>query len=1469
MSPKYSILKLLNQLILILLFMGLNASCDRKRDEAITKIKKIGTRSDAIGKATKANFLISSTGDTIPTGIPIPTNGKWINPDSVAKPKRIPLKGKPKVVPVYTNVYPTGTPKVVQIPKELRVITPGTDSVPLPKTVLAQGKVVATLHPKPIPALAPRKKDAAICNIQYMDVDHGMNSSYIWSILEDSQGNLWFGTAGGGVSRYNGHTFTHFTINEGLSHNSVRSIVEDNQGNLWFGTGGGGVSRYDGHSFTHYTTEEGLSNNWVLSILEDSQGNLWFGTSSGGVNRYDGHNFTHFTKATGLSHNLVWSILEDSQGNLWFGTGGGVSAYDGHSFTHYTMKEGLSHHLVWSILEDNQGNLWFGTGGGGVSRYDGRSFTHYTTEEGLSNNLVLSILEDSQGNLWFGTENGGVSRFDGQNFTHYTTKEGLSYNSIWSILEDSQGYLWFGTGGAGVNLYGGKSFSQCTAEEGLGHNLVLSILEDSHGDLWFGTRGGGVGRHDGFHFTYYTAEEGLSHNSIWSILEDSQGNLWFGTENGGLNRYDGQSFTNYTTIEGLSHSLVWSILEDSQGNLWFGTSGGVSSFDGHSFTHYTVKEGLSHNNVRCMLEDRQGNLWFGTRGGGLNHYDGHSFTYYTTEEGLSHNSIWSILEDSQGNLWFGTEGGVDRYDGHRFTHYTTEEGLSHNWVLSILEDKQKNIWLSTQKGITLLKPVSNKFSLISDSHSVNYQFFTFGKADGLKRLDFEPNSVCLDRNNRIWWGSADGLTTLDLNQFGMSDRPPLIRLDHVEVKGSFVDFRRLKDTIYQNTLPFGKDLNDSFDSIVPFYNYPVEMQLPHRINHLTFHFSGIGWAARHKIKYSYFLEGFDEEWSTPNPENKADYRKIPYDSYVFKVKAIGEAQAWSEPINYKFTISPPWWQTWWAYSLYFLSGMAIIWSLWRYELNRQFIKVEARRLKDLDEVKTKLYSNITHEFGTPLTIILGMADQIREKPEQWFSEGLKMITRNGRNLLQLVNQMLDLSKLEAGVMQVNYIQGDIIAYLKYLLESFQSMVESKNISLHLMQDQTYFSVSDDENNAYEIFMDYDPDKIMQIISNLLTNAIKFTPEDGEVYVFVSRQTSAVLEIRVKDTGKGIPSEKLPHIFDRFYQVDDDLTKSAKGTGIGLALTQGLVKLLNGDIKVESKETEGTEVTILLPITQKAPLSLEEKSTFPAEDVPSLPAINISLAGQSTEVENKPILLIVEDNLDVVRYLSSFLKDNYRVVAARNGRKGFDKAIEQIPDIIISDVMMPELDGLELCDKLKRDLRTSHIPIILLTAKADVASRIEGLERGADAYLAKPFNKRELFVRLEKLVALRKQLQKRYQNLEYPFPASKDTDIQIEDAFIKEVREILEAHLSEEHFNITSLCKTLGMSRTQFYRKFKALTNQSVGRYFRCLRLQKAMDLLKSSDLNVTQVAYETGFKDPAHFSRAFKETFGKKPSEFR
>jgi signal transduction histidine kinase/DNA-binding response OmpR family regulator/streptogramin lyase len=1408
-------------------------------------------------------------------GVAIPATPKIIHPDSVAKPQSfvVDTAGLTTIFPQSNRRQVPGEPTTISVDKsQLKTIPLGEgnpdfvlvntmgDTIPTGVPIPALGKVVKAMHSKPTQALPPGTKDPAIAHLQYLSVEQGMTSSFVNAALEDKSGNIWLGTYIG-VSVYNGESFTHYTENEGLSNNLVRSILEDKSGNIWLGTDGG-VSVFNGENFTHYTENEGLSNNTIWTIAEDRNGNIWLGTDGGGVSKFDGESFIHYTEKEGLSHNIVISILEDTSGNIWLGTeGGGVSVYNGESFTHYNESEGLSNNLVWSILEDQHGHIWLGTDDG-VSLFNGESFTHYTENEGLSNNTVWTIEEDQNGNIWLGTGGGGLSKFNGESFTNYSISEGLSNNTVYSILEDQSGKIWIGTDGGGVNIFIGEGFTHYTENEGLSHNIVLSVMEDQSGNIWAGTGGGGVNVFNEDGFTHYTKDDGLSNNIVWSILEDQRGNIWLGTGDGGVSMFDGESFTHYTETEGLSNNRVRTLLEDRSGNIWLGTDGGVSKYNGESFSHYTEDEGLSNNVVWSILEDQTGNIWVGTEGGGVNVFNGENFTHYGINEGLSNNTVFSIIEDKNGNIWLGTEGGgVSLFDGESFTHFTVNEGVPNNSVWSITEDKsapsnEVAVFLGTENGLSRISLTEGE---TSGDKEFTLSIQNFGKQDGLKGLRFTTGAI-IDSKNRAWWSTGNGLVMMDLNRLTFSEKIPQPRLSQLEINEQFIDYRRFSDS------PDRNEEQIIFSGVQKFENYPLNLKSPYKKNHLTFYFAAIDWAAPHKIRYSYRMVGLNTNWSQPAADPMADYRNLSFGTYTFQIRAIGESGIWSEPFDYSFTILPPWWHTWWAYGMYTLLFLNGLYLLRRYELNRfnlknqlQLERVETDSLRKLDQLKSHFFANISHEFRTPLTLIIGQIETLLDSEnDRNRKKNLISVNNSAGQLLSLINQLLDLSKLEAGKMELKLEEQNLVPFLKNHFFSFESLSETKNINLNFFSTRSAINVR------------FDTDKMEKVFFNLFSNAIKFTEPGGQIDVSVDilQPNKNVVEIRVKDSGIGISGGRLPYIFDRFYQADSSNTRKYDGTGIGLSIAHEMVMLHNGTIDVKSSEGEGTEFIVRLPIEedQKA-VHLESdvnEQLLAEEDSGSkpLPDFDALLS------DHDEIVLIVEDNDDVRSFIAEQLRGKYKILEAANGMEGITVSQGTIPDLIITDLMMPEMDGYAFSEKIRSDEKTSHIPIIMLTAKAGLNPKIEGLELGIDAYLTKPFHVKELKTRVRTLIQQRKKLKQQFSSATY-FKPSVISKTPADQNFLAKAIDVIDKNLCNEEFRVEDFAVFLNMSSSQLNRKLNALVDQPAGNFIRSVRLQRSAELLNQTDKPIAEICYDVGFNDQAYFSRVFKKQFGKSPSAFR
>ena len=1058
-------------------------------------------------------------------------------------------------------------------------------------------------------------------NFKTYSVEHGLAQSVVAAISQDSKGNMWFGTLGGGVSKFDGVTFTNFTTKEGLSNNIVSFILEDRKENIWFGTNAG-VCKFDGETFTNFTTKDGLSSNRVSFILEDRKGNLWFGTNEDGISKFDGKSFIKFTTKDGLINNSISSIMEDKEGNLWFATNAGVSKFDGETFINFTTKDGLSSNIVWAIEEDKKSNLWFGTHRGGVSKFDGKTFTNFTTKNGLSSNMILSILEDKKGNLWFGTYGGGISKFDDETFTNFTKREGLSNNIIWSIFEDREGNLWFGTDGGGVCKYSGETLINFTEKDGLGNNIVLSILEDHKGNLWFGTDGGGVSKYDGETFTNFTKKDGLSSNIIWSIFEDRQGNIWCGTYRGGVNKYDGKTFTNFTKKEGLIQNIIVSILEDRQGNLWFGTNMGPSKYNGKTFTNFTTKDGLSDNSIISILEDHEGNLWFGTGNGGINKYDGKNFSNFTTEDGLSGNCITSILQDNEENLWFGTDEGITKYmlpqKGRlgSFETFTTEDGLYDNDISLMIFDNVGNLWIGTGKGI-------DKFDVQEYNKTGRKVFKHYGKKEGFIGIECNGNAVCKDSEGNLWFGTVKGVMKYNSEE----DKPNTVEpLTHINNLRLF--FEDVPDLI--------GDCSAYTDSITKTTSLPIGLKLPHNKNHLTFDFIGISLTIPEKVRYQHKLEGFDKDWSPAVNERYVTYSNLPPGEYTFKVKACNNDCVWNkEPSAYSFIITPPFWQTLWFRLTMLILTCMIIYGvfLWKTAQLRHRAKVLEQKVNErtaqLRETQKMLVdtahragmaeiaSGILHNVGNVLNSVKVSSQILKEKIEKSKVNSLGKV-------LNLIKQHTDdlsnyIASDERGKMLPNYLikVGEALkdeqdSSLKELsdLHSGISHIEEivavqqnyagvsgivESVSLSKMMDDV-LRMYQDSFSEYKIKVvkyykestpiSIEKGKLMQVFVNLLKNAqeslILTESENKAITINISEDKENKSQmVEITDNGVGIKKDNLKRIFSYGFTTKKD------SQGFGLHTSALAMAELKGKLLAYSDgEGMGAKFTAIIPIQRK-------------------------------------------------------------------------------------------------------------------------------------------------------------------------------------------------------------------------------------------------------------------------------------------
>jgi signal transduction histidine kinase/DNA-binding response OmpR family regulator/ligand-binding sensor domain-containing protein len=1320
----------------------------------------------------------------------------------------------------------------------------------------------------------------------------GLSQGMVYDILQDKEGFIWVGTKDG-LNRYDGYGFKVFTNDpynsKTLSSNSINKLFEDSKGRIWVGTENEGLNIYDKTSGNFFRILQGkndvngLSSN-VIKILEEMpDGRMMIATEDGNINiitlanNFLDKNVTPFITKIALPNNTkVYGIGNDKSKNTWIGgMDGSVYKFDAvkNSFTKLANGQILNNGYFTKRADVLiNGNLYL---------YDGKEITAlFDTNKFPEGNIILkpnsALWDKHHRELSFYD----VSAWAPNKTVQWGLKLPTDKRIIYPFIFDRSGMLFTGTVGYGLKKFNVTS-NKFNAQ--VAPFSIYSIVPVSANDIFLG---------DVVYSWKRMQNNNIQENAFSKVTQVTQldnfiiaktGDYWFKSDDKGFFKYNPvtNKLTPYPAInnyKGMGSKQP--IIEDSKNQIWFAGLGGLFMLLNTSTEEITTlnintnaAKPLSEFAVSTALyEDKNGDYWIGTLDGFANvilpnikNTETQVKWYYNNNNlnSLNYKHVSCFIDDpSNANyLWIGTKGGglnrLEKSTGN-FTHLTVKNGLPDNVVYGLLADEAGNIWGSTNKGIFCMTTSKN-----GDNNSWGFRNFT--KADGLQDNEFNTNAYKKLPNGHLAFGGVNGLNIFDPKEILAKSFTPNVFITNILVNNLPV-LPNDKTGVLKNTIEQTKNIS---------LNYLQDI--------LTLEFSSLDFTTASQNKYRYQLVGADKEWVQAGTNRSATYLHLPSGKYIFKVQGSNSQGVWSEHIaELKITVLPPWWRTWWAYLFYLLVIGLGIRAYFKFRVKEaklqhqlNFEQQEAKRVKELDAVKTQLYTNITHEFRTPLTVILGMAQQVKNKPDEYFDNGMNMIVRNGENLLKLVNEMLDLSKLESGKMELHLQQGDVIHFLRYIVESFQSLAESQKKQFHFLSE------------IDSLYVSYDSEKLRQIVANLLSNALKFTPEKGNVYISIAAnaktdKATTALIIKVKDTGIGIPESQLKHIFERFYQLDNSHTRKAEGTGIGLALTKELAKLMDGDIVVKSPPTgsnKGTEFTVSLQLQKVNTQEINIVNSFEEKEFTS----KIAIHNQYNNIENgdtqKPLILLVEDNADVVAYTASCLPD-YRFAVGKDGREGFEIATEIIPDLIITDVMMPYVDGFELCRMLRADERTSHIPIIMLTAKADIESKLEGLERGADVYLEKPFHKDELLLRIKKLLELRKKLQQFYikqagintvtEIIETITPLEIPLAIEpIENEFVKKVREAVEAHIEDVNFSVEQLCKHIFMSHSQLHRKLDALTGYSPNKFIRIIRLNKATALLKDSANSIASIALDCGYNDAGYFARVFKQEYGVTPQEWR
>jgi signal transduction histidine kinase/ligand-binding sensor domain-containing protein/DNA-binding response OmpR family regulator len=1337
-------------------------------------------------------------------------------------------------------------------------------------TVLA-GLTSTLIFSSPLLALDPKKRITQY-DMRLYQAEHGLPMNDMKTVFQDSKGYIWLGCQEGLV-RFDGVRFVLFDKSKypELRENFIWDIKEDWEGNLWLATNGGGVSRFDGKTFTTFDTSDGLASNVVLNIAIGRNKTIWFGTENGVTCRQNDA-FKIYKLGDMSQAQKVLALHEDRRGNLLIGGGqDGLYIISNDSLFTLTAEENAIH----SFHERANGEVILGAGGGRLYFYHNGRVDKLVPQRLPTDHVIRAIYEDREDNLWFATEGNGIVRYYAGRFENLRAESGLpeGHKFFNKILEDREKNLWF-VGDGGLLKLSDNKFITFGRNEGFIDNFGNTVCEDQAGKMWVGFRQDGLVEFDRSTTTIWGIEHGLTSNGIAAVSPAQNGGLWIGTING-LNYLKDGLFRTYNTTNELTHSAIQSLWENPRGDIWIGLrSGYLTKFDGRKFSHYRLVEAEAGDsgNITSLVERTNGEVWAGMWKKGLYKLTNGNIYRFTEKDGIAADGVNALYEDNEQVLWIGTDGqALYRYQNGKFDQFTSSHGLYFDRLFAILEDDQRHLWCSGNRGIfRVSKQQLNDFAEGKTGTIISQ---VYNDRDGMRETECNGRRQPVawkSRDGRLWFVSTAGVVCVDPNNMPMNKVPPPVYLEEVIVNKQQV--------------------------IVPDSSL-LHFEASER--ELEFRFTALSFAIPERVKFSYKLEGYDQNWVEAGTRRSAFYTNLPKGHYTFRVKACNNDGVWNEAgATVQLRIAPFWWETWWAYLLYALVLAGVFFGLRRYEMKRLHLRnalklqqVRTGRLEELDHLKSRFFAGISHEFRTPLTLIGGpLADLLEKTRDEQKKSQMTMMLRNTQRLQRLVDQLLDLAQLESGKMHLQARPVRVIPFLQDLVAAFEAHALQKNIKLEFHPDNQLASES--------IFID--PDKMEKVIINLLSNALKYTPSGGRVEVVVaegleqraegkenappSALRPRLLAISVRDTGVGIPAQALPHIFDYFYRYRDENTRRESGTGIGLALTKELVELHHSEVSITSQEGVGSEFVIRLPLG-KAHLKPEEIVSHNAEESDTLSfemrkqatfaevgneSISITESSSDEKPSEMPTVLLIEDNADMRQYLRKHLNHTNRLLEAINGEEGLQKAVEEIPDLIISDVMMPQMDGFELCRKLKTGEMTSHIPIILLTARGSGESKMQGLELGADDYLTKPVSGRELQLRvknwMERQLKQRERFRREMATLDMQLPNLHITSA--DEKFLNRAREVLEKHLTNADFSPEAFAQEMAMSRAHLNRKLRGLLGQRTSEFIRAMRLKRAAELLRQKSGSVSEIAYQVGFNHLSYFARCFKEQYGQLPHEY-
>lgn len=1334
-------------------------------------------------------------------------------------------------------------------------------------------------------------------NFSKLNTYTGLSNNQVKAILKDHDGFIWIGTMSG-LNRYDGYSCRIFRKDHNdstsLPDNNIAALYELPDGKMWVSTMGGaciydpGTEKFSvGES--SYLQSIGLPAGTIRSIVKGNNGRYWFLYYEMGLYLYSAAaKSAKLIRPQHLSSSSakITFVQESKEGNLWLiYQNGFLQKYglerDKIVYSTTAIQQKYKGYDFNNFFIDTDGDIWAWYYNSGVFLFHPadstiKQFNKDSSPSGLNSDAVSQVVEDNNGLIWIGTDHGGVALINKDE--HFSIAyllnnpdepKSLSQNSITTIYKDDHGIIWLGTYKQGLNYLNSDIVQfpyyhhQESNAKSLQYDDINRFAEDNQGNIWLGTNGGGLIYFDRSTntFTQYLHDpdnkNSLSNNVVVSLWIDHEGILWIGTYLGGLSSFDGRQFTHYRhndkDIFSLADDNVWEVFEDKDQQLWIGTlNGGLDRFNRKTkqFEHYKAGPGgLPSNTISAILQDSKGNLWVGT-GAGLAVFERNKNTpliyqHTGSKNSLSSNSVTCLWEDSKGRIWIGSREGLSLFNERTkdFFTFTTADGLPDNVILDILEEDHHGLWLSTPNGlcnaVPKQKPGGGGFNIIC-----------YDEMNNIQNREFNENAAFKTRAGELLFGGPSGFNIIDPDKIGKPSYHPKIVFTGLQIFNNNID----PGTVVNGRVVLRESLTQT-----------PAIELKHKENVFSIEFSSLDFNHSTQDKYAYMLEGFNTDWLYVNgDQRRVTYTNLDPGHYVFKVKVLNGYGLWSEVKTLQVNIEPPVWRTPLAYFIYVLIAAGIFLLARRITLDRIHMRFEVlqqrrevERAHALEQLKTKFFTNVSHEFRTPLSLIIAPLDKIiNHTADEEQVKQLNLVQRNAKRLLNLVNQLLDFRKMEVQEVRLHPSIGDIVKFCTDTSYSFTDIAEKKKIRFS-------FSANIDSLEIY-----FDKDKIEKILFNLLSNAFKYTYDKGAVDINliyqppVNSEGDGTLAIEVKDTGIGIPADQHEKIFERFFQTEVPESMVNQGTGIGLAITKEFVKLHKGTITVKSEPDQGTCFTVQLPAKKIYASSAQAVST-------SLPAENGAplVFEESRKGDKRKTILIVEDNEDLRFYLKDNLKGQYHIEEATNGKEGWEKVRLLNPDLVVSDIMMPLMDGVELAKKIKTETLTAHIPIVLLTAMGSEEKQLEGLKAGVNDYITKPFTFEILASRVNNLLTQQRLLQKRFQK-QIEVDPGEVTITPVDEKFLKQALEAIEKQIDNPDFSVEDLSREMCMSRVTFYRKIVSLTGRSPLEFIRSIRLKRAAQLLEKSGMSIAEIAYQVGFNDPKIFTRFFKEEFNMLPSQY-